>query len=38
VLEGVGHFPHAEAPMAVADILENFIAATPRQVNLAFRC
>jgi len=24
--------------MAVADILENFIAATPRQANLAFRC
>ena len=25
VLEGVGHFPHAEAPAAVAEILEDFI-------------
>jgi pimeloyl-ACP methyl ester carboxylesterase len=28
VLEGIGHFPHVEAPSAVADILENFIAST----------
>jgi len=28
VLDGVGHFPHVEAPMAVAGILENFIAST----------
>jgi pimeloyl-ACP methyl ester carboxylesterase len=28
VLEGVGHFPHVEAPMAVAEILETFIAST----------
>ena len=28
VLEGIGHFPHVEAPAAVADILENFIAST----------
>ena len=28
VLEGIGHFPHVEAPAAVADILENFIATT----------
>jgi pimeloyl-ACP methyl ester carboxylesterase len=28
VLEGLGHFPHVEAPMAVADILETFIAST----------
>jgi pimeloyl-ACP methyl ester carboxylesterase len=28
VLEGIGHFPHVEAPTAVADILENFIATT----------
>jgi len=28
VLEGIGHFPHVEAPMAVADILETFIAST----------
>lgn len=38
VLEGIGHFPHAEAPMAVADILENFIATTPHLPNLALRC
>lgn len=38
VLEGVGHFPHAEAPTAVADILEDFIASTSHQANLAFRC
>jgi pimeloyl-ACP methyl ester carboxylesterase len=31
VLKGVGHFPHAEAPMAVADILEDFIASTTPQ-------
>ncbi|MGA7052832.1 MAG: alpha/beta fold hydrolase [Mycobacterium sp.] len=28
VLEGVGHFPHVEAPMAVADILETFVDST----------
>jgi pimeloyl-ACP methyl ester carboxylesterase len=33
VLEGVGHFPHVEAPAAVADILENFIASTTPQKN-----
>jgi len=38
VLEGVGHFPHAEAPTVVADILESFIASTPRQANLAVQC
>jgi pimeloyl-ACP methyl ester carboxylesterase len=38
VLDGVGHFPHAEAPTAVADILEDFIASTSHQANLAFRC
>jgi pimeloyl-ACP methyl ester carboxylesterase len=38
VLDGVGHFPHVEAPTAVADILENFIASTSRRSNLAFRC
>lgn len=31
VLEGVGHFPHVEAPTVVADILENFIASTTPQ-------
>jgi pimeloyl-ACP methyl ester carboxylesterase len=33
VLEGVGHFPHVEAPAAVADILEDFIASTPLQAH-----
>jgi pimeloyl-ACP methyl ester carboxylesterase len=33
VLEGVGHFPHVEAPAAVADILENFIASTTPQTS-----
>lgn len=28
VLEGIGHFPHVEAPSVVADILEDFIAST----------
>lgn len=38
VLEGVGHFPHAEAPTAVADMLENFIATTATPPNLPVRC
>jgi pimeloyl-ACP methyl ester carboxylesterase len=33
VLEGIGHFPHVEAPGAVAEILENFIAATAPQAR-----
>jgi pimeloyl-ACP methyl ester carboxylesterase len=33
VLHGVGHFPHVEAPAAVADILEDFIASTPLQAH-----
>ena len=33
VLEGIGHFPHVEAPTAVADILENFIATTTPGTN-----
>src|SRR5271167_1301708 len=33
VLEGVGHFPHVEAPAAVADILEDFIASTQPQAH-----
>ena len=35
VLEGIGHFPHVEAPMAVAEILENFIATTTPATDLA---
>jgi pimeloyl-ACP methyl ester carboxylesterase len=31
VLEGIGHFPHAEAPVAVAEILEDFITSTAPQ-------
>jgi pimeloyl-ACP methyl ester carboxylesterase len=31
VLEGVGHFPHVEAPSAVADILEDFMVSTTPQ-------
>ena len=38
VLDGVGHFPHAEAPTAVANILEDFIASTREHLNLAVRC
>ncbi|MDT5139059.1 MAG: hypothetical protein QOD58_3321 [Mycobacterium sp.] len=39
VLEGVGHFPHVEAPTAVTDILESFIASTLSQQNLTgLRC
>ena len=35
VLEGIGHFPHVEAPMAVAEIIENFITTTTPATNLA---
>lgn len=31
VLKGVGHFPHAEAPTAVVEILEDFISSTTPQ-------
>lgn len=31
VLKGVGHFPHAEAPSAVVEILEDFISSTTPQ-------
>ncbi len=37
VLDGVGHFPHAEAPTAVAGILEDFMVATAGEPNLAVR-
>jgi pimeloyl-ACP methyl ester carboxylesterase len=33
VLEGIGHFPHVEAPSAVAEILEDFIASTTPQAT-----
>ena len=39
VLEGVGHFPHVEAPTTVADILEDFITSTASQQKLTgLRC
>jgi len=28
-LDGVGHFPHVEAPLAVTDTIDDFMAATP---------
>ncbi len=37
VLEGVGHYPHVEAPTAVADILQDFIASTTPQRKLSAR-
>jgi pimeloyl-ACP methyl ester carboxylesterase len=33
VLKGIGHFPHVEAPAAVADILEDFVATTAPQTR-----
>ncbi|BBY20362.1 alpha/beta fold hydrolase [Mycobacterium stomatepiae] len=33
VLEGLGHYPHVEAPAAVADILEDFITSTAPQAT-----
>ena len=37
VLPGVGHFPHVEAPTAVVDILDDFIATTGRDVDLTIQ-
>jgi pimeloyl-ACP methyl ester carboxylesterase len=37
VLAGVGHFPHVEAPTAVVDILDDFIATTGQDVDLMKR-
>lgn len=37
VLEGVGHYPHVEAPTVVVDILEDFIASTTPQARLTAR-
>ena len=28
-LDGVGHFPHVEAPLVVTDTIDDFMAATP---------
>lgn len=37
VLPGVGHFPHVESPAAVVDILDDFIASTGQDADLANR-
>jgi pimeloyl-ACP methyl ester carboxylesterase len=37
VLSGVGHFPHVESPTAVLEILDDFIATTAPQADLANR-
>ncbi len=37
VLPGVGHFPHVEAPTAVVDILDDFIATTGQDADLMKR-
>jgi pimeloyl-ACP methyl ester carboxylesterase len=37
ILAGVGHFPHVEAPAAVVDILDDFIATTGQDANLLKR-
>jgi pimeloyl-ACP methyl ester carboxylesterase len=37
VLAGVGHFPHVESPTAVVDIIDHFIATTPRDADLTDR-
>jgi len=34
VLEGIGHFPHVEAPTTVAEMLEDFMASTSPRTNL----
>jgi len=38
IIAGAGHFPHVEAPVEVADILEDFIATTERRGQLITRC
>jgi pimeloyl-ACP methyl ester carboxylesterase len=37
VLAGIGHFPHVESPTAVVDIVDDFIATTPRDTDLTNR-
>jgi pimeloyl-ACP methyl ester carboxylesterase len=37
VLPGIGHFPHVESPTVVADILDDFIVTTRRNVDLTNR-
>ena len=37
MLPGVGHFPHVESPIAVADILDDFIVTTRRNADLTNR-
>lgn len=38
IITGVGHFPHVEAPDAVAGILEDFIETTERRSVTVTRC
>lgn len=38
VLPGIGHFPHAEAPWEVTEILEDFIATSDRRSTAVTRC
>lgn len=38
VLPGVGHFPHAEAPREVSEILEDFILTSDRRSAAVTRC
>ncbi|MDF2825826.1 MAG: putative hydrolase or acyltransferase of alpha/beta superfamily [Mycobacterium sp.] len=38
VLPGIGHFPHAEAPREVTEILEDFIATSDRRSAAVTRC
>ena len=37
VLPGVGHFPHVESPAAVVDIIDDFIATTGHNADMADR-
>jgi pimeloyl-ACP methyl ester carboxylesterase len=38
IMPGLGHFPHVEAPAAVAELLEDFITSTERRSALITRC
>lgn len=38
VLPGVGHFPHAEAPWEVSEILEDFMMTSDRRSTAVTRC
>lgn len=38
IMPGLGHFPHVEAPAAVVELLEDFIATSERRSALITRC